>query len=213
MKNNLTELVFILDASGSMFSLTADTIGGFNSMIRKQRDEEGTAYVTTVTFDDRSKIVHDRIALEKIAEMTEKEYSAGGSTALLDAMGDTIKHIEKIHKYIRKEDVPEKTLFVITTDGMENASHKYSSDDVKKMVEAKKEEGWDFIFMGANIDAVETAAKYGIAEDRAVEYLSDKAGTAMNFCVMNEVVGKVRRRESVGRAWKDSIEQDVKKRK
>ena len=178
MKNNITELVFILDRSGSMAGLESDTIGGFNSMIEKQKKQEGDCYVSTVLFDGVSEVLHDRIKLCDVPKMTENDYTVRGCTALIDAIGGAIKHIGNIHKYARPEDVPENTMFVITTDGQENASHTYSSEKVKKMIEHQKEKyGWEFLFIGANIDAVETAARYGIGKDRAVNYNADAKGT------------------------------------
>lgn len=213
MKKNLTEIVFILDRSGSMSGLEADTIGGFNSMIEKQRKEEGEAIVSTVLFDGVSEVLHDRVPLEKVAKMTEKDYFVRGCTALLDAIGGAVHHISNVHKYAREEDVPEHTMFIITTDGMENASREYTSDRVKKLIEQKKEKGWEFIFLGANIDAIETAKHFGISEDRAVNYHSDSAGTALNFEVMSEAISTVRKSRSLGSAWKKSIEADYDKRK
>lgn len=213
MKKNFTELVFILDKSGSMHGLEADTIGGFNSMIEKQKREEGTAVVSTVLFSDESRVIHDRVSLDEIKPLTEKEYCVGGCTALIDAIGGAIHHIGNIHKYARNEDVPEHTLFVITTDGMENASRRYSSDKVKQMIERQKEKyGWEFLFLGANIDAVETAKRFGISSDRAVKYVSDKEGTALNFEVLNEAISVVRANAILGADWKNNIEDDQKKR-
>ena len=213
MKKNCTELVFILDRSGSMAGLESDTIGGFNAMIEKQKKNDGECWVSTVLFSDRSQVIHDRLALEKIPPMTDKEYSVGGCTALLDAIGDAVKHISTIHKYIRPEDVPEHTMFVITTDGMENASRRYSSDEVKKLIEAKKEAGWEFLFLGANIDAVETAKKFGIREDRAVNYHADSAGTALNYEVVGEAVSCMRASVPLGKNWKKRIDEDYERRK
>ncbi len=213
MKNNCTELVFILDRSGSMAGLESDTIGGFNAMIEKQKKTEGTCWVSTVLFSDRSQVVHDRLPLEKVPPMTEKEYFVGGCTALLDAIGDAVRHIGNIHKYARAEDIPEHTMFVITTDGMENASHRYGSDEVKKLIERKKEEGWEFLFLGANIDAVETAKRFGIDEDRAVNYHADVAGTALNYEVLSEAVSSVRASVPLGRKWKARIDEDFQRRK
>lgn len=173
-KNNITELVFILDRSGSMSGLESDTIGGFNAMIEKQKKEDGEAYVSTVLFDNESIVLHDRLPLDKVPKITARDYSVRGCTALVDAIGSAIHHIGNIHKYARPEDVPAHTMFIITTDGQENASYKYSSDTVKKMIERQKEKyGWEFLFIGANIDAVETAASFGIARNRAVNYHAD----------------------------------------
>lgn len=174
MRKNLTEIVFILDRSGSMSGLETDTIGGFNSMIEKQKKENGEALISTVLFDNVSEVIHDRVPVQKVEPMTDRDYSVRGCTALLDAIGGAIHHIGNVHKYARNEDVPEHTLFVITTDGMENASRRYDSETVKKMIERQKEKyGWEFLFLGANIDAVETAKHFGIGADRAVNYHSD----------------------------------------
>ena len=189
MKNNITELVFILDRSGSMSGLESDTIGGFNSMIEKQKKHDGGCYVSTVLFDDESEVLHDRVKLHNIPKMTDNDYTVRGCTALIDAIGGAIHHIGNIHKYARPEDVPEHTMFVITTDGQENASHRYTSEQVKKMIERQKEKyGWEFLFIGANIDAVETASRYGIGADRAVNYNCDSVGTQLNYEVMSETI-------------------------
>ena len=212
-KKGLTELVMILDRSGSMSGLEADTIGGFNSMIAKQKQEEGEALVSVVLFDDKMDVISDRVPVQKVEAMTEKQYFVRGCTALLDAMGRAINHIGNVHKYAREEDVPEKTIFVITTDGMENASRKYTADEVKRMVSRQKEKyGWEFLFLGANIDAVETAARYGISEDRAVTYCNDSAGQALNFEAMGDAVECVRSCAPLGREWKEKIEKDVRRR-
>ncbi|MBR3023177.1 MAG: VWA domain-containing protein [Oscillospiraceae bacterium] len=214
MKKNLTELVFILDESGSMSSLTADTVGGFNSLISKQKKEDGEALVSTVFFSNSSKVVHDRVKLEDVPELTDREYVPSGSTALLDAVGDAVHHIRNIHKYARKEDVPEKTLFVITTDGMENASRKYSHKDVKKLIEKmQKENGWEFVFLGANIDAAETAGSIGIRAANAVNYHADCFGTASVYDAVCEAVTSVRARKGVVNSWKRSVEADNERRK
>ena len=214
MKKNLTELVFILDESGSMSSLTSDTFGGFNSLISKQKKEDGEAYVSTVFFSNSSKVVHDRVKLEDVPELTDREYIPSGSTALLDAVGDAVHHIRNIHKYARKEDVPEKTLFVITTDGMENASRKYSHKDVKKLIEKmQKENGWEFVFLGANIDAAETAGSIGIRAANAVDYHADCFGTASVYDAVCEAVTSVRARKGVVNSWKRSVEADNERRK
>lgn len=197
MKKGLTEVVFILDRSGSMGGLEADTIGGYNSMIAKQKQEEGEAIISTVLFDDRTEILHDRKDLKSIDKITDKDYFVRGSTALLDAVGGAIHHISRVQKEMPKEERPEKTLFIITTDGMENSSNKYSYEKVRHMVEKKKEkQHWEFIFLGANIDAVEVAGRFGVAANRAVRYESDRAGTALNFDVMSKLVGCARRSSS-----------------
>ena len=213
MKNNITELVFILDRSGSMAGLESDTIGGFNSMIKQQKKQDGECYVSTVLFDNCSEVLHDRLPLEKVPEMTDKDYTVRGCTALIDAIGGAIHHIENIHKYARREDVPEHTIFVITTDGQENASHTYTSENVKKMIEQKKEEcGWEFLFIGANIDAVETAARYGIDKDRAVNYNADEQGTQILYKSVSKAVCNVRASASIQDNWSDDINNDYIKR-
>ena len=193
MKKNLTELVFILDRSGSMHGLEADTVGGFNSTLAKQRALEGEVLVSTVLFDSTSTVLHDRIPLSEIADMTENDYQVGGMTALMDALGGAIRHIGNIHKYARKEDVPEHTIFVITTDGMENASREFSSDKIKEMIEEKKSKfGWEFLFLAANIDAVESAARIGIDRSRAADYKATSEGTNMLYCMVSEAVSHKR---------------------
>ena len=211
-RNDLTELVFILDRSGSMAGLESDTIGGFNGLIDKQKKVDGKAFVTTVLFDNQQKTVHDRVDLAEVAPMTEKEYYVGGSTALLDAVGDTVTHIEKIHKYVRPEDVPAHTLVVITTDGMENSSHRWRAADVKKLVEKKKEGGWEFLFLGANIDAVSEAARFGIDADRAVRYCNDSVGVRKNFSAVGKAMASLRRDACMPASWKEEIEEDYKSR-
>ena len=208
-----TELVFILDRSGSMSGLETDTIGGFNSMIAKQKKEAGEALVSTILFNNESVVIHDRLPLEDVPPMTEKEYFTLGCTALLDAIGGAIHHIGNIHKYARPEDVPEHTLFVITTDGMENASRRYSAQRVKEMIRRQKEKyGWEFLFLGANIDAAKEAARFGIGADRAVNYKCDEAGTALNYEVISEAVCSVRAARPLGADWKRRIDEDVQKR-
>ena len=193
MKKGLTEIVVILDRSGSMGGLENDTIGGYNSMIEKQKTEEGEVIISTVLFDHETEVLHDRVPLDKIRPITEKEYFVRGSTALLDAVGGAIHHIGNVHKYARPEDVPEKTLFIITTDGMENSSTRYNYDRVKKMVERQKEKyHWEFIFLGANIDAVEVAGRFGVDKSRAVTYECDSAGTKLNYQVMGRMVSCAR---------------------
>ena len=221
MKKNLTELVFILDRSGSMSGLEADTIGGFNSMIAKQKKEEGEAYVSTVLFDDRCEVLHDRISMDKVPTMTENEYFVRGCTALLDAVGGAIHHIATVHKYAREEDRPEKTLFVITTDGMENASKQYSYEKVQEMIKKEQEKyGWEFIFIGANIDAIEEARKFGICEERAVNYMHDEKGTEAVYRSVNKAVCAMRTATAACASsamnnsnWKEDIQIDYNKRK
>ena len=213
MKQNTTELVFILDRSGTMSGLTSDTIGGYNSFLEKQKETEGECLVSTVLFNQNSKVVHDRVPLNEIEPMTKKDYYASGCTALIDAMGGAIHRIRNVHRYIREEDVPEHTIFVIMTDGLENASTKYSSDDVKKMVKQQEEKGWEFLFLGANIDAVETAKEYGITEDRAVDFLCDKEGMGTNFEALSESVGKFRVTGAISKKWSEKIQSDYEKRK
>lgn len=214
MRKNLTELVFILDRSGSMSGLESDTIGGFNSMVEKQKKEQGEAIVSTVLFDDTSEVLHDRVKIEDIAPLTDKDYYVRGCTALLDAIGGAIHHIGNVHKYAREEDVPEHTLFVITTDGMENASRSYSKERVKQMIERQKAKyGWEFIFLGANIDAVETARSFGISADRAANYNNDSVGTALNYEAISRAISSVRSSKPLDSDWKKSIDEDFKKRK
>lgn len=213
MKNNLTEMVFVLDKSGSMCGLEKDTIGGFNAMIEKQKKLEGDCLVSTVLFSDDSVVVHDRVDISEISRMTENDYCVGGCTALVDAVGESVKHISDIHRYIRKEDIPEHTMFIVTTDGMENASHKYTLKKVKKMIEAKKEAGWEFIFLGANIDAAETAEDFGIDRERAVNYYADSKGTAEVFASVTCAATEMRRCGKVSGKWRHDIDKDYKNRK
>lgn len=221
MKKGLTEIVFILDRSGSMSGLESDTIGGYNSMIEKQKKEEGEALISTVLFDGQTDVLHDRVPLDKISPITEKEYYVRGSTALLDAVGGAIHHIGNVHKYAREEDVPEKTLFIITTDGMENSSRQYSYDKVKKMIEKQKEKyHWEFIFLGANIDAVGVADRFGVDRQHAVRYECDSVGTALNFQVMNKMVSCARSAKSAkamneafcSEEMLDEVREDYKRR-
>ena len=213
MRKDLTELVFIIDRSGSMSGLESDTIGGFNSMIRKQKQAEGEALISTVLFDNVSEVLHDRVNVKDIQSMTEHDYTVRGTTALLDAIGGAIHHIGNVHKYARQEDVPEHTMFVITTEGMENASRYYSSDKVKKMIERQKVKyGWEFLFLGANIDAVETASHFGIGADRAVNYNCDSEGTALNYEVVSDAICSVRCSAPLKSDWKKRIDEDYKKR-
>ena len=193
MKKGLTEIVFIIDRSGSMSGLEADTIGGFNGLLEKQKKEDGKAWVSVLLFDDRTEVLYDRMDIEKVEPMNDSQYYVRGCTALLDAVGGAIHHIKNVHKYAREEDVPEKTLFIITTDGMENASTKYSYDRVRQMVEyERKEHHWEFLFLGANIDAVQVAGRFGIKANRAVNYENDSAGTKLNYEVMSKAVSCAR---------------------
>jgi len=214
MKNNITELVFILDRSGSMSGLEGDTIGGFNSMIEKQRKQDGECYVSTILFDNVSEVLHDRVKLSDIPKMTDRDYTVRGCTALIDAIGGAIHHIGNIHKYVRAEDVPEHTMFVIMTDGLENASRRYSSDEVKRMIEHEKEKyGWEFLFIGANIDSVETARHFGIGADRSVNYHADHQGTAIAFDTVCETVCNFRNSRPLAVSWSDRINKDYNSRK
>lgn len=210
----MTELVFILDRSGSMSGLEKDTIGGFNSMLEKQRKEPGDAVVSTILFDNETEVIHDRVAIADVPGLTDKEYFVRGCTALLDAVGGAIHHIGNVHKYARKEDVPEKTIFIITTDGMENASRRYSYDKVRTMIERQKERyGWEFIFLGANIDAAAEAKRFGIDESMAANYHCDEAGTALNYEVISEAIASVRACAApLSADWKKKIDADYKKR-
>ncbi len=213
MKNDLTELVFILDRSGSMSGREEDTIGGFNAMIRKQRSQPGRALVSTVLFDHVSQVLHDRVPLADVPEMTAGDYTVRGSTALVDAIGGAIHHIGSIHKYARPEDVPEHTLFIITTDGMENASTHYTSDEVKKMIQRQKRRfNWEFLFIGANIDAVETGRRFGIPRERVANYVCDREGTELMFRSVNDAVSQVRACAPLRSDWNARMEQDKKQR-
>jgi uncharacterized protein YegL len=214
MKKGLTELVFILDRSGSMAGLESDTIGGFNSVLTKQKAEKGDANITTVLFDDKYELLHDRYNLGKTSKITEKEYFVRGTTALLDAVGKTIHKMGNIQKYAAEDERAEKVMFVIITDGMENASTEYSYNRIKKMIDhQRKKYEWEFIFLGANIDAVETASRFGISEDRAANYHADSKGTMLNYDVISETVSMVRSKRSIDSAWKDRIDKDYESRK
>ena len=214
MKKNLTELIFILDRSGSMAGLEQDTIGGFNAMLQKQRGEPGEAVISTVLFDNETEVIHDRVPLDRVPALTEQEYYVRGCTALLDAVGGAIHHIGNVHKYARKEDRPEKTLFVITTDGLENASRRYTYDKVKAMIERQRETyGWEFLFLGANIDAAREAARFGIRADCAADYHADSIGTEAVYESVCEAVCQVRRAAPLKASWKQRIDADFKGRK
>ena len=209
MNNNISELVFILDRSGSMSGLEGDTIGGFNSLIEKQRSLDGKCFVTTVLFDSDFERLHDRVELSEIPVMTEKDYYVRGCTALLDAIGSTIRHIVSIHRYARPEDVPEHTTFVIMTDGMENARCSFDSATVKRMIEHEKEKyGWEFLFLAANIDAVETASRVGIHADRAANYHADRRGTAVVYETVSETLLRTRVGSPISADWSRKIDED-----
>ena len=213
MNSNLTELVFILDRSGSMAGLEADTIGGFNAMLEKQRREEGNAYLSAVLFSNDSTVLYDRADIKRVEPMTERQYFVGGCTALLDAIGGAVHHIGNIHKYAREEDRPHKTVFVIITDGMENASRRYTYDEVRRIVELQREKyGWEFLFLGANMDAISAARRFGIREDRAVRYECDARGTHLNFEVVSETIGCIREGARPSANWKARIERDYTER-
>lgn len=213
MKNNITELVFILDRSGSMTGLEKDTVGGFNTMLEKQRKQEGACYVSTVLFNGESKVLHDRVDIKDVPDMTEEDYYPMGCTALIDAIGGAIHHIGNIHKYAKREDVPEHTLFVITTDGYENASHIYSAEKVRSMIKRQKEKyGWEFLFIGANIDSVKTAEYYGISGDRAVNYNADEKGTKILYQSVCQAVLNVRGGKELDEDWRRDLESDYNAR-
>ena len=213
MNNNLTEIVFILDRSGSMAGLEADTIGGFNAMVEKQKKEQGDALLSAVLFDNESQVIYDRADIRKVEPMTDSQYRVGGCTALLDALGGAVRHIAGVHKYAREEDRPGKTVFVITTDGMENASRRFSYSQVQKLVKEQQEKyGWEFLFLGANMDAISAARSFGIREDRAVRYECDGAGTALNFAVVSKTIGKLRKGAAIQANWSSEIQEDYETR-
>ena len=213
MSTNYTEIVYILDRSGSMGGLEADTIGGFNSMMDRQKKTGEKALVSTVLFDTEMEVLHDRAPLANIAPLTEKEYYARGCTALLDAIGGAIHHIGNVHKYARDEDRPEKTIFVITTDGYENSSRKYTAERVKQMIERQKQKyGWEFIFLGANIDAIETARNFGIDEDRAANFVNDKPGIGVMYEAQCCLMSDIRNNRKNARQWKANVDADYAKR-
>lgn len=214
MKNNITEIVFILDRSGSMYDIASDTIGGFNSTLMSQHKKDGTAFVSTVLFNEELFWLHDRLPIETLSLMTAEDYVPCGCTALLDAIGESIEHIEMIHKYARPEDVPENTIFVIMTDGLENASSKYRHSDIKRMISQKQEENkWEFIFLGANIDAAEEACSIGISRDRATNFHADKVGQAMCFEAADHAIASARCARPIDKSWKAKVEADYKHRR
>ena len=213
MNDKLTEIVFILDRSGSMAGLEDDTIGGFNAFVEKQKKEEGEALLSAVLFSDESAVLYDRADIRKVEPMSERQYQVGGGTALLDAIGGAVRHIRNVHRYAREEDRPGRTVFVITTDGMENASRSFSYAEVQRMVKHEQEKyGWEFLFLGANMDAIAAARSFGIREDRAVRYKRDSAGTALNYDVVCEAVTSVRKRRTLEPDWSAPIEADVRER-
>ena len=213
MKKGLTELVFILDRSGSMSGLESDTIGGYNAMLEKQKKEPGEAVITTVLFDDRYELLHNRINLRGIEPITDKEYFVRGNTALLDAIGKTINEIGNVQQHTAEDERAEHLMFVITTDGMENASREYSYEKVRQMIEHQKSKySWEFIFLGANIDAIATAARFGISNDRAANYNADGEGTLLNYEVVSEAVSCMRASRPISEDWKERIDEDFKKR-
>ncbi len=213
MNSNLTEIVFILDRSGSMAGLEADTIGGFNSFVEKQKKEEGQALLSAVLFDHECTVLYDRVDIQKVEPMNDRQYQVRGSTALLDAIGGAVHHTANVHRYIREEDRPARTVFVITTDGMENSSRRYSYEEVQKMVKHEQEKyGWEFLFLGANMDAISTARTFGIRPDRAVRYACDSAGTSLNFEVVSQTVGSLRRGKAISDSWSAPIAADYERR-
>ena len=214
MKNNITEIVCILDKSGSMAGYETDTVGGFNATLAEQKELDGKALISTVLFSNESRVIHDRVDVKTIEPMSEKDFRVGGCTALLDAIGGAIRHISKVHTYIRPEDVPEHTVFVIMTDGFENASHRYSSDEVKAMIKEKEALGWEFIFLAANIDAVETASRIGIRSDRAANFSQDGEGFAMSYAAANCAIRTLRCDCSLEESgWRNELDKTEKKRK
>jgi uncharacterized protein YegL len=213
MKKDLTELVFILDKSGSMSGLEKDTIGGFNSLIEKQKNESGEAIVSTVLFSDKMDVIHDRIDIKDVPKLTSKEYFVSGCTALLDTVGFSINHIKHVQENLSDDEKPEKTLFIITTDGMENSSHEFNYQKIKKLIDEVKEKNkYEFIFLGANIDSEEEAAKLGIDKDQAVSYKNDESGVQLNYCALGDAITGLRREKKLSKAWRESIDADVKKR-
>lgn len=213
MNKNLTEIIFILDKSGSMFGLEKDTIGGFNSMLKTQKQNDKEALVTTVLFNSKTNFLHDRIDIKEVEELTEKDYSPYGSTALLDAIGSTIEHISKVHIYIREEDRPSKTIVIITTDGMENSSKLYTYPEISNLINKKKKENWEFLFLGANIDAIGTAHEMGIEEDKAVNYHCDKKGLKVCYGAIAGAICNIRGNQEIDESWKEIIEKDFNERK
>lgn len=214
MKKDCTELVFVLDRSGSMSGLEEDTIGGYNALLKKQQATSGSVILSTVLFNHRSLVVHSRVDINKVEPLNEMDYTVSGSTALLDAVGQSLRYIKRIHDQLPSTEIPEKTLFVIATDGMENASEYFSYDHINKMIESLKENnGWEFIFLGANMDSIHVARHFGIHEDYTTNYHSDKQGTRLNYDVLSDAIVEVRMKKSVQANWKDRIDEDYKRRK
>ena len=213
MRQGLTEMVFILDRSGSMSGLESDTIGGYNAMLAKQQQEPGEAVITTVLFDDQYELLHDRINLRGVTPITDREYFVRGNTALLDAVGKTISKIGNAQKHTAEAERAEHVVVVIATDGMENASREFNEEKVRRMIEHQKSKyGWEFIFLGANIDAIATAERYGIDRDRAANYNADAEGTALNYAVVSEAMCCVRASAPIDANWKQRIDADFKQR-
>ena len=213
MNNNLTEIVFILDRSGSMAAVADDTIGGFNAMLEKQKAESGEAFVSVVLFDHETEVIYDRVDLQKVEPLTDRQYFVRGSTALLDAIGGAVHHIGNVHRYAREEDRPGKTVFIITTDGLENASRRYTYAQVQRMVQHEQEKyGWEFLFLGANMDAIAAARSFGIREDRAVRYSCDARGTSLNYEVVSRTIGRLRAGRAIEADWSDEIRKDYEER-
>ena len=207
-----TELVFVLDRSGSMAGLESDTVGGFNGMLNKQRGNDAPCWVTTVLFDHERVTLHDRLPLRNVEALTSRDYQVRGSTALFDAIGETVRHIENVHRYIRPEDVPQTTLFVVITDGLENASRSWTRHAVRRLLDQKQEEGWEFIFIGANIDAVEAASDIGIRADRAVNYRADSRGTAAVYRSVSCAVDEARACMPMSSGWRSDVDADFSAR-
>ena len=213
MKVNLTEIVFILDRSGSMKGLEADTIGGFNAMLERQKKAEGEALLSTLLFSNETEVLHDRADIRRVESLSLQDYRVGGSTALLDAIGGAIRHIGNLHRETRPEERPAHTLFVITTDGQENASRRYGYAELKRLIERQKERyGWEFLFLGANMDAVAAASRFGIDADRAVRYHCDSAGIALNYEAVGEAILTLREKSALDRNWGARIREDYQKR-
>ena len=213
MNKTTAELIFILDRSGSMAGLEEDTIGGFNAMLEKQKHQPGKAWISTILFDHETKTVHDRLPLEQVPPLGKEDYQVRGSTALMDALGETVNRIMAVHSCLSPQDRPEKTLFIITTDGKENASRRYSAREIRRLIEAQKEAGWEFLFLGANIDALETAERFGIQKDHAVNFCSDSRGTALNYRAVGDAVSEVRACRPLSASWKQEIDRDYRKRR